>query len=233
MGQHGRRTAEQEAEAAGDDEGRRLCAATREPRSPDDLIRFVVSPDGVLVPDLARRLPGRGVWVTADRETIEKAVKTRAFARSLKRPVEVPASIADLIEGQMVRRLCDALAIANKAGLVSTGFEQVDKLLDGGKAVGLVHGCDAAVGGRAKLVRKFEAIARAGGAKATIVSYLTIDQISLAMGRSNVVHAGLIQGGATERFLSEAERLQRFRLGFGASPLADSADKIECETDNE
>lgn len=258
MGQHGRRTAEREAEAAADDTGRRLCAATRAARDPDELIRFVADPDGRLVPDVARRLPGRGVWVGADRASIEKAIKTKAFARSLKRQVTVPEGLADMIEAQLVRRLCDALALANKAGLVSTGFEQVDKLVEGGKAAALLHGSDAAAGGRAKLDRKFEAVARDRGTAARIVDALTIDQISLAMGRSNVVHAGLIQGGATTRFLSEAERVERFRSGFGAFSLAEAApsanaaplananpnaaemaaaaataDQIECETDNE
>lgn len=239
MGQHGRRTAEREAEAAADDTSRRLCAATRVAHAPEELIRFVAAPDGRLVPDLARRLPGRGVWVGADRHSIEKAIKTKAFARSLKRQVEVPHGLVEFVEEQLVRRVCEALAMANKAGLVSPGFEQVDKLVEAGKVAALVHGQDAAVGGRTKLDRKFQAVARAAGVAAPIIDTLTIEQISLAMGRSNVVHAGLIQGGATGRFLSEAERLTRFRSGFGASSLADNAematraDKTECETDSE
>lgn len=246
MGHHGRRarTADEEAEAAGGGDSRRLCAATRVPRAPDELIRFVAGPDGRLVPDLGRRLPGRGVWVGADRAAIEKAIKTKAFARSLKRQVEVPEGLVEGIEAQLVRRLSDALALANKSGLVAFGFEQIDKLLEAGKVAGLVHGSDAAPGGRQKLDRKFHAVSRAAGRQAAIVDVLTIEQISLAMGRANVVHAGLIQGGATERFLSEAKRVERFRSGFGASPLAETAAtgqaesghegrQIECETDSE
>ncbi len=221
-----------EAEAAGDDASRRLCAATRLPRDPAELIRFVAAPDGSLVPDLARRLPGRGVWVTADRASLQQAVKIKAFARSLKRAVTVAADLPDVVEAQLLKRAMEALALANKAGAVSPGFEQVDALIGSGDAVALAHGSDAAAGGRAKLDRKFEAVQRDRGRQAPIVDVLTIEQMSLAMGRSNVVHAGLIHGGATERFLTEAERLKRFRSGICASGSARDASPIACETDN-
>ncbi|MGZ5914868.1 MAG: RNA-binding protein, partial [Hyphomicrobium sp.] len=114
-------------------------------------------------------------------------------------------------------RALGALSLANKAGLVTTGFEKVEALLSGGRAAALLQGADAAEDGKRKLDRKFAAIQRDSGKAAPVVDWLTIEQLSLAIGRSNVVHAALKQGGATQRFLRGAERLRRYRSGFGAS----------------
>lgn len=202
-----------------DDRGatERLCAVSRVERPVADLIRFVAAPDGVIVPDLARKLPGRGVWLTADRASVAAAIKSKAFAKSLKRQVSVSDDLADRIEAMLLKRLEQALAMANKAGVMVFGFAQVDAELDKGQISVLVHGSDGAEGGRDKLDRKLAAIARAEGGSAAIVNILTIEQISLAMGRSNVVHAGLRKSGATDRVWSEAERIVRYRAGFAAS----------------
>ncbi len=196
---------------------RRRCVVTRTERSPDDLIRFVVDPAGGIVADLARKLPGRGVWVTADKASVAAAVKANAFAKSLKRQVIVAPDLSDRIESLFMKRALEALSLANKAGLVTTGFEKVEALLDAGRAAALLHGLDAAADGTRRLDRKFAAIQRDKGLPAPIVNWLTTDQMSLAIGRSNVVHAGLKQGGATNRFLREAERLRRYRSGLGTS----------------
>lgn len=195
----------------------RLCAATRVERPLDDLIRFAAGPDGEIVPDLARKLPGRGVWVTADHASVTAAVKGKVFARSLKRPVSATDDLPDRVERLMLKRLEQALALANKAGCIVFGFAQVEAELDRGRIAVLVHGSDAAQGGRDKLDRKFQAVCRSSGRAAPIVTLLTIEQISLAMGRANVVHAGLTQAGATDRVSSEAERVTRYRAGFAAS----------------
>jgi hypothetical protein len=195
----------------------RLCAVTRSERPVDELIRFVAGPDGTMVPDLGRKLPGRGVWITADRATVAAAVSGKAFARSLKRQVEVPSDLADRVEALLLKRLEQALALANKAGCMIFGFAQIDAELERGRVVALVHGAEAAEGGRDKLDRKHAAVARSAGRPAPVIDMLTIQQMSLAMGRANVVHAGLIQGGATDRVVSEAERIKRYRAGFTAS----------------
>lgn len=204
---------------ATEEEHHRLCVATRARREPGDLIRFVAGPDGIIVPDLARRLPGRGVWVTADRDSIAKAVATRAFARSLKRKVTAPDDLAGLVERQLDRRVADTLALANKAGAVLTGFEKIDRALAAGDVEVLVHACEAASDGREKLDRKFLAVAGGVAARSRIVSILTVDQMSLAIGRPNVVHAALNKGGISDRFLIEAGRLSRFRSGIGHSGM--------------
>lgn len=191
----------------------RRCIVTRAERSPEELIRFVVGPDGAVVPDLARKLPGRGVWVSADLASVAAAVKSNAFAKSLKREVAVAPDLPETVETLFVRRVLDALSLANKAGLVASGFERVEALLAEGRAAALLHGSDAAADGRRRLDRKFLAIQRDSGRSGAIVDWLTIAELSLAIGRSNVVHAGLKPGGATNLLLREAERLRRYRLG--------------------
>lgn len=192
----------------------RLCAVTRTTAAPEDLIRFVVSPDGEVVTDIGRKLPGRGVWVTPERRLVEQAVRQNSFAKSLKRQVKVPPDLADRVEALLLRRAMDALSIANKAGIVTTGAAQVDSILGRGGVVILVHGSDAAAGGREKLDRKHAAIAAAHSRSPQLCLELTIEQISLAIGGLNVVHAALNHGGAAKKFAAEAGRLKRYRSGL-------------------
>jgi uncharacterized protein len=193
----------------------RLCAVTRAQRPVEDLVRFVLGPDGTIVPDLARRLPGRGVWVEARRETLAAAVRRKVFARSLQQQVAVPHDLPDQVERLMTRRLAEAVSLANKAGLLVTGFAKVGELIAEGRAVLLIHAADGAPDGVEKLSRKFRAqMAVAGGAERAghaIVTELTGQQLDLAIGRSNVVHAAATGGGAAWRILAEADRLRRFR----------------------
>ncbi len=224
-----RRRQHDDAEPAISDDGgtQRLCAATREALNPDELIRFVADPAGEIVPDLARRLPGRGVWIKASKPVVERAIKANVFAKSLKRNVRAAPELPDRLDQLMEKRVIEALALANKAGLVTGGFQQVDELIESGGVTVLVQAADAADGGRDRLARKFAAVAAARGRNAPLVTSLSTEQMSLAMGRSNVVHAALIHGGAAERFLYEAERLKRYRSGIGASDEPENAPDLE------
>jgi predicted RNA-binding protein YlxR (DUF448 family) len=217
-----------DAEPAVHDGRQRLCAATREALDPDLLIRFVADPAGQIVPDLARRLPGRGVWVKAEKETVARAVRANVFAKSLKRAARAGPDLADRVDDLLEKRVLEALALANKAGLVTTGFQQVDALIESGAAAFLVQGSDAAEGGRDRLAKKFAAISRAKGRVGGSVTSLSTAQLSLAMGRANVVHAALIQGGAAQRFFDEAERSRRYRSGSATSDGPESAQNIEA-----
>lgn len=201
----------------------RLCAASRTERPVHELIRFVVSPDGAIVADLAHRLPGRGVWVAAERKAIVQAVKAKAFQRSLRRQVAVPADLDAIVERQLERRALDALSIANKAGLVTAGFEKVDSALAKGEVSALLHATEAAADGRGKLDRKFRAIRLAAGRDAPVFGLFTVEQMSLAIGRASVVHAALKSGGAAARFLFEARRLDTYRAGLPAAEPAEPA----------
>jgi hypothetical protein len=198
-------------------EPERTCAVTRAKLAPADLIRFVCDPEGVIAADVACRLPGRGVWVTLSRKLVEEAARRNAFARSLKRPVKVPEGLAGLVETLLVRRAAEALSLANKAGLVIAGFAKVDAAVGAGEVAVLVHASDAADDGRKRLDRKLRAVATAAGetgpaaAAPEIAADLTTAELSLALGRQNVVHAALRAGGATRHFLRQAWRLRRYR----------------------
>jgi hypothetical protein len=189
----------------------RLCAVTRTQHPVEDLIRFVLGPDGVIVPDLARRLPGRGVWIEARREVLEMAVRRKVFARSLQQPASVPQDLPDQVARLMTRRLAEAVSLANKAGLLVTGFAKVDDLIAQGRAVLLIQAADGAPDGAAKLAGKFRALVGPERAAEAAVTQLTGAQLDLAIGRSNVVHAAASGGGAAWRILAEAARLRRFR----------------------
>lgn len=201
----------------------RLCALTRQERPPSELLRFVAGPEDRIFLDLARKLPGRGVWITADRESVDAAVRKGSFARSLKRKVTVPSDLADQAESQLARQAIQLLAIANKAGLLVTGFDKVSAVIELGQASILLHGKDSASSGRQKLDSKLNAVCRAADKAASIVDCFTIDEMSLAIGRPNVVHAALKAGGATDRFLESTARLTRYRAGIGTGEASSGA----------
>ncbi len=201
----------------GPGEGRRgverLCALTREVRPVAELIRFVAAPDGAIVADVKRRLPGRGVWITARRTAIDDAVKRGVFARSLKRSVRAAPDLAVTVEHQLETAALDALAIAHKAGGVAIGFGRTDTALAGEPVVALLNASDGAADGARKIAAaaaRRQASENAGGI--LIVSAFTSAQLDLALGRSNVVHAAVLAGPASKGFLERYRSLERFRI---------------------
>lgn len=197
--------------SAGDEQGPlRLCAETRVRRPKDEMLRFVLGPDSAVVPDLAERLPGRGVWLTCDRAVVAAAVRSKVFARSFKRKVDAPADLPDRLATLILRKVSDALSIAKKAGLISTGFAKVESAIEAGSVAVVFHGSDGSDDGSDKLDRLFRAVCVAGGRRPLVCKLLTIEQLSLALGRSNVVHAALGAGGAAEKLLSEIARFERY-----------------------
>ena len=188
----------------------RLCVATRRTRPIADMIRFVVAPDGTLTPDLKRKLPGRGVWVSAQRHAISGAVKRGAFRRSLRAEVKVPADLPELVEGLLTRTALDALSMARKAGLAIAGFAKVEAAVGSKPVVALVHAAGAGSDGVVKLAA---ARRRTGGEdnNIAVVRAFTSAELDLALGRSNVIHAALLAGGASEMFLARWRDLERYR----------------------
>lgn len=196
----------------------RLCIVTREERPAGELIRFVASPDGHVTPDVARKLPGRGVWVTATEENVRTAVERKAFPRAFKTDVKVDAKLPELVGELLLKRVCAQLSLANKAGLIVTGFTKCERALERGEAVALLHALEAGKDGVVKLDRRFAYMLEASGVKGKaaerrVVRFLTNAELSLAIGRPNVVHAALRAGGAGRALLAEADRLLRYRLG--------------------
>jgi len=191
----------------------RFCAATGTVRPVAEMIRFVLGPDGAAVPDLKRRLPGRGIWITATREALACAVARKAFSRSFKRNVRLPSDFVDATERLLERSVLDALAIARKAGKVAIGYAKVETALAEGKAVALLHAVEAAADGVRKLKPSGPGQADGATERIPMIGAFTSAQLDLALGRSNVIHAALLAGPESETFLARARRLERFRTG--------------------
>jgi predicted RNA-binding protein YlxR (DUF448 family) len=204
--------AKQVRDVDGQDGPERLCVATRQSRPIDELIRFVVGPDDELVPDLKHKLPGRGVWVTASRSALAEALKKKAFPRSLKATVKVSPNLASDIEGLLRRWARESFSLANKAGLVVSGFSKVEAAIGGrDPIVGVVHAEDAAADGVRKLG---QAVKRRFGDRANsvaITSALDSADLGLALGRPHVIHAALLNGPASRAALARFRALERFR----------------------
>lgn len=192
----------------------RMCAVSREVRGIDELIRFVVAPTGEVIPDLKRKLPGRGLWISASRRTVAEAVRRHQFSKGFKRDVRVAPTLPTDTEALLVRSLIEALAMAAKAGQVVSGFSKVEGALSLRGTAALIHASDGAADG----IRKLDAIARQRGrnlAESTeipIVNVLTSAELDLALGRSNVIHAALLAGPAGKTFLLRCQTLVRYRV---------------------
>ncbi len=200
----------------------RHCALTRELKPVAQLVRFVVSPAGAVVPDVKRKLPGRGLWVTGTRDAVGEAVKRNVFARGFKRQVAVPASLPAETERLLERAALDALAMAGKAGCVIGGFAKVEAALRAGNVAALIHAADAAGDGRRKLAAVLQRKTPGKSREIPIVEIFSGEQLDLALSRPNVVHAALLDGPASETFLVRAKRLQSFRNSPANAP-ADGA----------
>ncbi|HEV2532435.1 RNA-binding protein [Phenylobacterium sp.] len=190
--------------AASDRERRDIVSG--EVMAEERLIRFVPGPDAVVVPDLARKLPGRGVWVAADRASVEAAARKNLFARAAKAKVSAPATLADQVENLLRRRLLAGLGLARKAGEITSGFEKVSKALSSGKAAWLVEAADGAADGR----RKLWATARKQPRVPGLIGVFTAAELGLALGAENVIHTAFLAGRAADRWAQDVHRLSGF-----------------------
>lgn len=177
----------------------RRCIVTRDILPKELLIRFVIGPSGDVVPDVQGKLPGRGLWVKADRQTLNSAVAKDRFAKAARRPVEVPPDLVDRTTALLRQRCLDAIGLAKRAGQVVCGYEKVrDALRDEDVGV-LIAAADGAMDGRAKL--------RATAGDLPMVTLFARAELSAALGRENVVHAAVAPGRLAERLVAESARL--------------------------
>lgn len=190
------------------DEAERRCIATGETQPKGGLIRFVVGPEGQVVPDVLERLPGRGIWVSADRPALELAVKKNLFSRGAKMQVTVPADLLDQTETVLTRRLTDLIALSRKGGYAVAGFEKVKSWLAEGRAKVLLQASDGSERGKSKLWTP------EGG---RFFGCLTATELGLAFGRQSVIHGALAAGGLTARVVEEAAKLQGLRKANGGT----------------
>lgn len=193
----------------------RRCIVTRESGPKEGLIRFVVGPDDSIVPDLAERLPGPGIWVGADRAALEKAAAKGLFSRAAKRAVRVTPDLADRVEAMLAARLVDRIAMARKAGQAVTGLEKTKAALVSGRATLLLQASDGSERGRAAL--------RPPEGENTLVECLSGRELGLAFGRDNVIHAAVLAGGLGNRIRDDALRLSGVRAGMDQRTSRDDA----------
>lgn len=193
------------------DEPERRCIVTGDVQPKAGLVRFVVSPEGQVFPDLAGKLPGRGIWVTADRDLIDKAVKKGLFSRAAKQPVQAPADLGEQVERGQAKRVVELVSLARKAGLAVAGFEKVKGWLADGKAKVLLQASDGSDRGKGKLWTP------EGG---RWFGCLTSSELGLAFGRDSVIHGALAAGGLSRRVVEEAAKLTGLRRNDGGSSAA-------------
>jgi predicted RNA-binding protein YlxR (DUF448 family) len=199
----------------------RLCALTRELKPVENMIRFVLGPGSHVVPDVKRKLPGRGIWITGTRDAVEETVKRNVFARGFKQDVRVAADLAVRTDQLLERSALDALAIAGKAGSVVSGFSKVEAAIGRDGVRALIRASDAAADGKRKLDAALHRNTAGESRKIVVIDAFTGAQLDLALNRPNVVHAALLAGPGSETFLARVARLTRFRTGI--SPDAVSA----------
>lgn len=183
-----------------------MCIVTRVVMDEDRLVRFVRSPDGLVVPDLARKLPGRGVWVSAERGKVAEAAAKGLFSRGFKAQSKAPDDLLERL-GQLLRQqVVQHLSLARKAGEAVTGFMKVEEALRRGPVRLLFHAAGSGEDGARKLNRL-------AGPQTVICGFLPPDDLDLAFGRANVVHAAVADGGLAGRLVLHVVRLARYE-GF-------------------
>lgn len=181
----------------------RRCVSSRTSSDARRMIRFVLAPDGTLVPDLAGRLPGRGFWVGADHAALARAVDRGGFAKAARARVSAPSSLVDQVGEMLARRCLDRVGLARRAGELVAGFDQVADLLRRGRAALVLTAHDAGGEGR----RRIELLAGA----VPLLDPFSRTELGGAVGRDEIVHVALGEGGHARQLLQELERLRGFR----------------------
>ena len=198
----------------------RLCLATREVKPVAEMFRFVPGPDGRIVPDIGRDLPGRGAWITATRAALEQALAENAFARAFRNKASASQDLPELVDRILEKSALEALSLANKAGAVITGSSRVEAVLREQDIAVLVHAADAAPDGVRKLDAAAGAAAAGGRPRPARVNFFPGEQLDLALGRPNVVHAALPVHPASAGFHARCQRLDHWRKGGPAGETA-------------
>jgi len=191
----------------------RTCIVTRKTAETDDLIRFVVGPDSAVVPDIRRKLPGRGCWVGADRATVDKASAKGHFARAFKAKVSVPPDLGAMVDALLARAALGSLGLARKAGLVALGAAKVESAVRSGKALLVLHAAEASPDGVRKIAQARRATVHLGGPATPAYKLFSEAELGLALGGTNVIHAAVLAGDAGRAVVKRMVALDRYRGG--------------------
>ena len=193
----------------------RTCIVTRQERTAEEMIRFVLDPENRVVPDIRRKLPGRGVWVTANHDLVVKAARRGGFARGFKNEAKADDDLADRVGDLLDQAALDALSMAKKAGLVTVGHDKIAGALKKGTVSLLLHASDAASGSRKKLGAIAQSVTRSGGEAVEIYQPWPGEVLDRALGMEKVVHVALMHGGATENFRTKMAMAGNYRKPEG------------------
>jgi predicted RNA-binding protein YlxR (DUF448 family) len=213
----------------------RTCIVTRQASEPDGLIRFVVGPDMTVVPDLKRRLPGRGCWVTADRSHVDEAARKNLFTRALKTKVTAPEDLGAMVDGLLVRSVLGSLGLARKAGQAVLGAAKVEGAVRSGKAMLVLHAAEASPDGVRKIDQARRATVHAGGPEIPSYKLFSQAELGLALGGTNVIHAAVLAGDTGKAVLKRVGALDRYRGGSPADRMmvAATGDQYDAAEDLE
>ncbi|MFN0265189.1 RNA-binding protein [Tepidamorphus sp. 3E244] len=193
----------------------RTCVVTREVRSERELLRFVLDPAGTVVPDLKRRLPGRGVWVTARAEMVEQAVRNKRFARGFRAQVEAPAALAEDVGIALRATALGSIGLARKAGCAVTGFAKVDARARAGETACVLHAAEAKADGVGKIAAALRSAVAQGAEASPVWRMFAGSELDLALGGGNVIHAALTRSSQGVRACEAVARLADY-LGLSA-----------------
>ena len=194
--------------ASCDAEGLRTCIASGLRKPKVEMLRFVVSPDDSPVPDLDEKLPGRGLWLSADRDMLNTACAKNLFTKRARRPVKADANLAQRVEGILAKRCIELLQLARRSGILAVGFDEVGSLLRDGTNGLLVLAVDGAAASRRKIVKLAPDLA--------VRDVLTSDELGAVMGRERIVHALVAEGGLADRLARDLSRLDGLRPALAA-----------------
>ena len=185
----------------------RRDVVTGEVMAEERLIRFVAGPGGVVVPDLARKLPGRGMWVAADRASVETAARKGLFSRSAKAKLTASPDLADQVDSLLRRRVLDGLGLAKRAGDLISGYEKVASALNAGRAAWVIEAADGAADGRRKILN----VARKSPRAPKLLGLYSNEELGLALGGENVIHTAFLAGRGADQWTFDVHRLSGFR----------------------
>ncbi len=188
----------------------RRCIATKDTLPTSDLIRFVLGPEDMVTPDISERLPGRGIWVTANQAELEKAIRQGLFSKAAKQKVNIPDDLLALTEQLLAKRAIDLLSMARKSGHAICGYEKTKSAMMSERWYVLIQAADGSAPQKQKI--------RPSAVANSYISWLTAQELGLAFGRESVIHAAVSKGGLSARILIEANRLAGFREKRDAAP---------------
>lgn len=213
----------------------RTCIVTRRTDEPDALIRFVVGPDMTVVPDIRRKLPGRGCWVSAERGHVDEAARKNLFKRAFKADVTVDKALGAQLDELLAKSVLGALGLARKGGAVALGAAKVESAVRGGHALCVLHAAEAAEDGVRKITQARTATLHLGGPDISAYKLFSEAELSLALGGTNVIHAAVLAKDAGRAVLRRVVVLDRYRGGSSGDRVAvdGSSPKTTAHRDTE